>query len=85
MIGWTHLWRENLQSNFTFSEASINNLEGQDSAALHRKTYLAVNLIWKPTARVFVGVEYLYGIRENFGGQDAEAHRLQASFGFYLP
>ena len=44
-----------------------------------------MNLVWNPIERMFVGVEYLFGTRENVDGSRGEANRAQASFGFYLP
>ena len=85
MIGWTHEWRDNLSSNFTYSESRIENLPGQAATDLHKNNYLAVNLIWEPIESMFVGVEYLYGTRTNINRQRGEANRLQVSFGFYLP
>ena len=46
---------------------------------------MAINLIWTPLERVDVGIEYLYGKRENFDGQSALANRVQVAFIFYLP
>jgi hypothetical protein len=42
-------------------------------------TYYSANLIWLPVERMGVGIEYLYGTRENKDGQSGEAHRLQAA------
>ena len=85
MVGWTHNWTESLSSNFTYSEASIDSLPIQSPDSLHSVSYTAVNLIWNPVQRMFMGIEYLYGTRENLDGADGKANRLQASFGFYLP
>jgi hypothetical protein len=85
MLGVHHEWTDQLTSNFTFSKLSLENIPGQSPDNLRETTYLAVNLIANPYERVFCGVEYLYGIRDNAGGASADAHRLQMSFGFYLP
>lgn len=85
MIGVHHEWTERLTSNVTFSELSLDNLPGQDPANLHRTTYLAINLIANPYERLFVGAEYLYGLREDVSGATGKANRLQMSFGFHLP
>jgi hypothetical protein len=42
-------------------------------------------LIANPYERVFVGIEYLYGIRQEVSGAQGTAHRVQTSFGFFLP
>ncbi len=85
MVGWAHDWCDSLSSNFTYSVSSLENAPFEAADNLHENKYLAVNLIWKPTERMFVGVEYLFGTRENKDGSQGEANRVQASFGFYLP
>ena len=48
--------------------------------------YGAVNLLyWFLPDRAWAGVEYLYGRREVFGGEDGTAHRLQFAVRFNLP
>lgn len=85
MVGWKHEWTPQLTSNFTYSVSSINNLPGQVESDLKENTYLAANVIWNPIERMFMGVEYLFGTRENKNWERGEANRVQASFGFYLP
>jgi hypothetical protein len=85
MLGVHHAWTDSLTSNFTLSKLSLDDLPGQAPNNLRRTTYLAFNLIANPYERVFCGVEYLYGTREDLSGAEGSAHRLQASFGFFLP
>lgn len=85
MVGVKQQWNKRLTSNFTFSQLSLDDLPGQDPANLHGTTYLAVNLIQNPYERIFWGIEYLHGIRQNVSRAEASADRLQMSFGFYLP
>ena len=40
---------------------------------------------WQPIERVYWGVEYLHGTRENISGESGSANRLQTSFIFNLP
>lgn len=85
MVGVTHDWREGLSSNITYAENKLENAAFQDDNDVHRTTYMAVNLIWNPLARVNVGIEYLYGLRENIDRDAAGANRLQMAFIFDLP
>jgi len=85
MVAWNHQWSDDLQSSLTYSENILDNPSYQPGDELHRNTYFSTNLIWSPATNYFMGIEYLYGIRENVDTQDADAHRLQTSFGFYLP
>ena len=85
MVGVKQEWSDWLTSNVTFSQLAMGDVPGQDPDNLSDTTYLAVNLIANPYERVFCGVEYLYGIRDDVSGARGEANRLQMSFGFYLP
>lgn len=85
MAGLSHRWTERLQSNVVYSVNKLNSPSYQPGEELHMNSYFATNLIWSPATNYFMGMEYLYGTRENVNGDDAEAHRLQTSFGFYLP
>lgn len=85
MVGVHHEWTDRLTSNFTFSKLSLEDVPGQDDDNLHRTTYLAINLIANPYERVFCGVEYLHGVRQDVSGAEGAANRLQFAFGFYLP
>lgn len=85
MIGCKHSWSDRLTSNVTFSQLNLDDIPGQAQSNLRRTDYLAINLIANPYQRVFAGIEYLHGIRENQNGESADANRVQMSFGFYLP
>lgn len=85
MVGTTHNWTDRLSSNFTYAENSLDNTAFQDPDDVHRTTYLAANLIWNPLERVKVGVEYLYGLREDVDRAIGSANRLQVAFIFDLP
>jgi hypothetical protein len=85
MMGWTHDWTDTLSSNFTYSENRIDNTPGQDADDLRLNNYLAVNLIHRPAERMFIGVEYLYGVREDVSTEFGVANRIQVSCGYFLP
>ncbi len=85
MVGSTIDWTNTLSSNFTYAENSLDNTDFQKPDNVHRTTYLAANLIWSPLERVKVGIEYLYGLRENIDGAVGSANRTQFAFIFDLP
>ena len=64
MVGATHEWNEQLSSDFTYAENSLDTSPFQMADDLQRTTYLASNLIWTPLPRVQVGIEYLNGLRK---------------------
>lgn len=85
MVGYTQQWNDRLDSNFTYAENTLDNTLLQEPDDVHRTTYLAVNLIWKPVDRVKIGIEYLYGLRQNVDREIGDAHRVQTAFIFDLP
>ena len=85
MIGATHDWNSKLSSNLTFAESHFQNTSGQLSTDINNLTYLAANVIWTPLERFEIGVEYLYGKRENISGQSGLANRIQFAVFYYLP
>jgi hypothetical protein len=85
MVGTTHDWNDQLNSNLTYAENMLDNPPGQPVDDVHRTTYLAANVIWRPYERVRTGIEYLYGLRENVSGLSAPANRIQMSVIFDLP
>ena len=84
-VGLKHQWKKRWSSNFTYSAAHVEHtaFQAKDSLALNR--YVAANLIWQPSEHGFVGVEYLWGYRENGDGKGDDANRLMMSVGFILP
>ncbi|MFU7557362.1 DcaP family trimeric outer membrane transporter [Roseiconus sp. JC912] len=85
MIGCKQAWSDRVTSNLTFSQLTLDDLPGQSGSNLRQTKYLAINTIFNPYDRIFAGAEYLYGVRENQDLRQADAHRIQVSFGFYLP
>ena len=84
-VGYRIQWTEQWRSTATYSFGRLNNSIFERDDALHALQYLAVNLIWNPVERIDMGVEYLFGTREDKDGHDGEAHRLQFGFWYRLP
>ena len=85
MVGLTQEWNETLSSNFTYAENSLDNAPLQRAAEVHKTTYVAANLLAQPLDRVTVGIEYLYGLRQNINGDSGNANRVQFAVIFDLP
>jgi hypothetical protein len=83
-VGWfaayEHWWTTKLFSNFTYGELFTTLPEPLPANTYEGAKYGAVNLIWLPIKNMGVGIEYLYGERENKDGQRGFAHRLQTAF-----
>jgi hypothetical protein len=84
-VGLTHQWNERWSSNVTYSKGDVNTTVLQPADSIQRTQYLATNLIWQPTASLFIGGELLWGLRMNRDFAEQDASRLMLSFGFLLP
>ena len=82
--GWNasyeHWFNKHWLSNFTIARVSPDNNVGQPGATYDRAKYLAASLWWIPLPRMSLGIEYLWGQRQNLDGQDADANRLHGLF-----
>jgi hypothetical protein len=85
MVGGTRDWNQRLSSNVTFAQNRLINVEDLRPDELDNVTYFAANLIVTPTKNTNFGIEYLYGLRENFDGRSAQANRIQMAFAYFLP
>jgi hypothetical protein len=82
--GWNasyeHWYSESWLSNFTISQALPDNSPNQPGTTYDEGNYLAASLWWIPVPRMSLGIEYLWGRRENLNGQDADANRVHGLF-----
>lgn len=62
-----------------------NNTFFETDGAFHSTQYIAANLIWTPVKHIDMGVEYLFGTRQDKDGSRGEANRLQFGFWYRLP
>jgi len=78
-VAYQHWWRESARSTLNLSWVNVDNLSFEDDNAYHKTYRGALNYIWSPTPRIDLGVELIYGERENKNGEDATATQLQLS------
>ncbi len=83
-LAYEHAWKEwkkggdmKLRSTVLWSYVDVDNFAFQPSDAYNKTHRAAVNLVFSPAERVDVGVEYIYGSRENKNGQTGTANQLQ--------
>ena len=78
-VSGQHWWGGSgtLRSNFTLGVVDINNPGFIDGNAYKRTYRLSTNLFWTPTPRIDLGAEYLWGRRENEGGDKGDATQVQ--------
>jgi hypothetical protein len=79
-MAYENWWTDNLISVFSYGESDCNLPGFLPTDTYQSATYATANLIWLPMERMGVGIEYLYGTRENLDGQSGTAHRIQTGF-----
>jgi hypothetical protein len=77
---YEHWFNEHWLTNYTYSKAIADNNADQPGTTYDNGQYLAGSLWWIPIPRMSLGVEYLWGQRENLDGQHAFAQRFDALF-----
>ena len=68
---YEHWFNEHWLMNFTYSQAIASNNAGQPGTTYDHGQYFADSLWWIPVPRLSIGIEYLWGERENLNGQSA--------------
>ena len=76
-------WSEKWSSNLSIAYARLQPVPGLAGDAMRAAGAGHVNLIYTFNARLRIGAEYMYGIRELVSGDDGDASRLQFSIVFY--
>lgn len=84
MLGYRHQWGEAWRSTVSYSYVQLDNRAEQGDFAYDNTHYAQGNLIWAPTKNFYVGLEYLYGMKETRNGSTGDDHRVQVSFQYKL-
>ena len=84
-VAYEHSWKEwkmmetmNLRSTVLWSIVVVDNTASQPPDAYYKTNRLALNLVYSPSRRVDVGIEYIWGNRTNKDRQSATANQVQA-------
>lgn len=84
MLGYTHYWSEKFSSTATSGYVEMLNTEGQGPAAYHQTYYGSVNLVWQVRKRLSVGMEALYGYKQDKNGANGDVWRWQVGLVYSL-
>lgn len=80
-VGWfvayEQWWAKHWASNFTFSQTRCELTDTLPGNTFLRSEYVTGNLIWLPVERFGVGLECLYGFRQNKDGEKGDNTRIQ--------
>jgi len=77
MIGYTHKWTDYLRSTVSYGYVHLDNQFSQEPSAYHQTHYGSLNLVWQARKRLSLGLEGLYGFKEEKSGADGDAFRIQ--------
>jgi DcaP outer membrane protein len=77
MIGYTHKWTDYFRSTLSYGYVDLDNEFSQGPHAYHRTHYGSFNLVWQARKRLSIGLEGLYGHKEEKSGAEGDAFRLQ--------
>jgi len=77
MIGYTHKWADTLRSTASYGYVHLDNQFSQQPNAYHITHYASMNLVWQIRKRLSLGLEGLYGFKEEKSGADGDAFRIQ--------
>jgi hypothetical protein len=78
-VAYQHWWHESARSTINLSWVNVDNFSFEADDAYDKTFRGAVNYIWSPSPRIDLGVEVIYGTRENKNEDDASATQLQLS------
>jgi hypothetical protein len=83
-LDYEHQWKAwettremKLRSSIIWSFVNVNNLDFQPGNAYRRTNRYSFNVVFSPIDRIDVGIEYIYGTRENKDGNRGSADQLQ--------
>ena len=78
-LSYEQWWTDKLASVFTYGQSWIDVPDFLSGDTYKSADYFAMNLIWFPVERLGMGMEFLYGTRENKDGGKGKACRIQTA------
>ncbi len=76
-VSYEQWWCKKWASVLTYSQTKLDLTDTLPGSTYQRAEYLSGNLIWLPVERLGVGLEFIYGKRENLDGQSGDNTRIQ--------
>jgi len=77
MFGFTHRWNEEWRSTASYGYVHLNPELSQGPSAYYKTQYASINLVWQARKRPSLGVEDLYGGKEDQAGNHGDVFRIQ--------
>ena len=79
VLAYQHWWQPKWASTAGYSIVVIDNDDSESGSDYHKGHYLVANLRHFPADRVMIGLEALYGVREDNDGDTGDDLRIQFS------
>jgi hypothetical protein len=76
---YQHYWAPKWASSLGYSYLEVNNVSGQAPNAYHAGHYVVANIVYYPVDRITLGLEALYGIRQDNNGSSGDDARISFS------
>ena len=76
---YDHYWSDKWSSSIGYSYTEVDNTNFQDAGAFHRGDYASVNLLTYPGENLMMGVELMWGEREDNNDATGDDTRIQFS------
>ena len=76
-VSFQHWWGGTSRSNFTLGAVSVDNPNFVEGDAYKETIRASANYLWTPTPRIDLGVEFLWGQREDEDGSNGDAKQVQ--------
>ncbi len=77
MIGYTHKWTDSWRSTVSYGYVELDDQHSQGPTAYRFTHYVSGNLVWQIRKRLSIGLEGLYGKKEEQSGADGDAFRIE--------
>ena len=77
MLGYTHRWNEEWRSTASYGYVSLDNEASQGATAYHKTNYASANVVWQIRKKLSLGLEGLYGSKEQNDGDTGNVFRIQ--------
>lgn len=78
-VAYQHYWSAKWASTFGYSYLQVDNSADQGGGAFRLGHYAVANIMFYPTERVWMGIEALYGIRQDKDGNTGDDGRVSFS------
>ncbi|HUO91176.1 MAG TPA: DcaP family trimeric outer membrane transporter [Rhizomicrobium sp.] len=76
---YDHYWNDEWSTSLGYSLVQLYNTNLQEPSAFHKGQYASINLLYTPASDILIGVEGLWGERNDFNGASGHDMRVQFS------